>query len=111
MPEIKKNADILFFGAAYCALIVGFCLYYVKLAGITGLIIIHFTGGVGADFLDGAPNALAMLFTGTVITTINACIAGILYSRNNVLMRITGILTLIMALLIVIAVSCIITVN
>ncbi len=111
MRGLRKNADALLFAGAAFALLVGFSLYYVKLAGIEGRIIIRFTGGRGADFLGDRYDALAMLLSGTVITALNACIAGILYGRSRVLARLVAVLSLITALLIVIAVSCIIAVN
>ncbi|MSR73546.1 MAG: hypothetical protein EXS60_00595 [Candidatus Pacebacteria bacterium] len=100
-----------FFGASLLVLLVGFSLYYVKLAGVEGLIIIRFTGGRGADFLGSKYDALGMLFAGTAITGLNACLTGILHGRNPVLARITGMVTLGITLLIVVAISCIISVN
>ncbi len=103
--------DTILFGAALFVLIVGFSLYYVMLAGTHGLIIIHFLGGYGADFLGEKYDALGMLFAGLVILTVNALLAGILYDRNRVMTRCISIVTLLITLLIVIAISCIITVN
>lgn len=111
MYSIRKNADALLFGASLLTLLVGFSLYYVMLAGIQGLIIIHFVGGRETDFLGTAGDAFTMLFSGLVITLLNACLAGVLYSRNAVLARIAGMFTLLITLLIVTALSCIITVN
>ena len=99
------------FGVAAFLLLIGFSLYYVKLAGTEGLIIIHFLGGRGADFLGDKYDALSMLVTGSIITALNACIAGVLHGRNPVLARLTGLITAFSGLLIVIAISCIITVN
>lgn len=109
--NIKKNADTLLFGTSLFILLVGFSLYYVMLAGIQGLIIIHFLGGRGADFLGTTSDALAMLFSGLIITALNACLMGVLYDKNPVLARIAGMITLLITLLIVTALSCIITVN
>lgn len=99
------------FGVAAFLLLIGFSLYYVKLAGTEGLIVIHFIGGRGADFLGSKYDALSMLVTGSIITALNACIAGVLHGRNPVLARLTGMVTAFAALLIVITLSCIITVN
>ena len=99
------------FGVAAFLLLIGFSLYYVKLAGTQGLITIHFTGGRGADFLGSKYDALSMLVTGSIITALDACIAGVLHDRNPVHARLTGMVTAFAALLIVIVVSCIITVN
>ena len=99
------------FGVAAFLLLIGFSLYYVMLAGTEGLIVIHFLGGRGADFLGDKYDALSMLVTGSIITALNACIAGVLHGRNPVLARLTGLVTAFATLLIVIAISCIITVN
>jgi hypothetical protein len=111
MHGLRKNGDATLFGIAAFLLLIGFSLYYVKLAGVEGRIIIHFLGGRGADFLGEKYNALHMLFSGTIITVLNACLAGVLYGRNPVLARLVSAVTAFMALLIVITISCIITVN
>jgi|GEM_PF-2244212 len=111
MKHIRHTADSIFFGASLCTLLIGFSLYYVKLAGIERLIVIRFTGGHGADFLGNASDALAMLFSGLIITVLNAFLVGVLHDKNPILARITGIITLFMTLLIVTALSCIIAVN
>lgn len=108
---IRKNADATLFGIAAFLLLIGFSLYYVKLAGTEGHIIIHFTGGRGADFLGEKYDALGMLGVGTLLIMLNACLAGILHDRNPALARLTGLITAYIALLIVIVISCIITVN
>lgn len=111
MYNIRNNIDVAFFGVTIFLLLIGFSLYYVKLADIEGLIVIHFLGGRGVDFLGEKYDALHMLFAGSILTVLNACLAGILYSRNPVLTRLISAVTAFMALLIVIAISCIITVN
>ena len=111
MNGLQKNADIALFANAAFILLIGFSLYYINLATTEGQIIIHFLGGQGADFLGEKYDALHMLFVGTIITGLNACIAGILYNKNLVLARITSTITAFMALLIVIAIWCIIIVN
>jgi hypothetical protein len=111
MHGLRKNADAIIFGASILLLLIGFSLYYVKLASTEGLIIIHFLGGQGTDFLGEKYDALYMLFSGTVITVLNACITGVLYGRNPILARLVSTITVFMALLIVMTISCIITVN
>ncbi len=111
MYDLRKNADAALFASAAFTLLIGFSLYYVKLANTEGRIIIHFLGGRGADFLGEKYDALHMLFSGAIITCLNACLAGVLVSRNPILARITSAVTAFIALLIVITISCIITVN
>ncbi len=111
MYDLRKIGDTEIFACAAFLLLIGFSLYYVQLAGVEGRIIIHFLGGRGADFLGEKYDALHMLFAGTAITGLNICLAGVLHGRNAVLARITSAATAFMALLIVITISCIITVN
>ena len=111
MQYLRKIGDTELFACATFLLLIGFSLYYVKLAGVEGRIIIHFLGGRGADVLGEKYDALHMLFAGTAITGLNACLAGVLQGRNAVLARIMSAVTAFMALLIVVAISCIITVN
>ncbi len=108
---LRKNADAALFGSAAFLLLIGFSLYYVTLAGTEGLIVIHFTGGRGADFLGDKYDALGILFAGTSITALNFCLAGVLHARSPILARLTSMITAFLGLLIVIAISCIITVN
>jgi uncharacterized membrane-anchored protein len=105
------DLDTVFFIAAFFVLIVGFSAYYVALAGTKGLIILRFTAGRGADILGAHVTALKMLGAGASIIAINACIGGMLRTRNASLARITSILTLGVCLLILAALSCIITAN
>ena len=51
MHILKKNIDIIFFSISLFILLIGFSLYYVKLADLQNSIIIHFLGGHGANFL------------------------------------------------------------
>lgn len=111
MHALRKYADAILFGTAGTLLIIGFSLYYVKLAGINGLIIVHFIGGRGADVVGKKEEALGMLFSGTAILICNAFIAGILWNRNRAVTRLISILTVLGTLLICIALSGIITVN
>ena len=111
MGKIKKYADAILFAIAALFLLIGFSLYYVKLAGMQNLIVVHFVGGRGADVLGGKEDALKMLFAGTGIGIINAFLAGILWNRNRVMARFAGIFTFLVALLICIAILAIITVN
>ncbi len=111
MHGLRKYADAILFGIALALLLIGFSLYYVKLAGINSRIIVHFVGGRGADIIGTKEEVLTMLFSGVTVVIFNAFLAGILWSRNKAVTRLISILTAFSALLIVIALSGIITVN
>lgn len=111
MNIVRKHADAVLFGTAAFFLLVGFSLYYVKLAGKESLIVVHFVSGRGADILGEKGDALKMLLAGTGIAVMNAFLAGILRDRDRVMARCAGIITLLLALLILVALVCIITVT
>ena len=111
MNAVQKHADGILFGTAVFFLVIGFSLYYVKLADVQNLIVIHFVKGRGADVLGSKEDTLKMLFVGTGITVMNAFLAGILRDRNPVIARFAGIFTFLITLLICIAILAIITVN
>ena len=107
----KRHYTTVAFGISFLFLIVGFSLYYVKLAHVESLIIIHFLAGRGADFLGDRGDALAMLLSGIAMALINYCLALTLLHRNRLLAHLISILTILLALLILIAIIVIINVN
>lgn len=111
MNALQKHADGILFGTAAFFLLIGFSLYYVKLAGMHNLIVMHFVSGRGADILGGKEDALKMLLAGTGMAIMNAFLVGILRDRNHIMARIAGIITFLIALLICISLFAIITVN
>ena len=92
-------------------LLIGFCLYYVRLANTTGTIVVHFLAGQGADILGEPKNALNMLIFGTGMAGVNLTLAATLWRRNRPLSQVTGIVTTLVSLLILIAICGIINVN
>ncbi len=99
------------FALSALALIIGFSLYYVRLAGIENTIAIHFIGGYGADIFGGTGDVLGMLFFGTLIWCMNLILTATIWNRNRALSRIISIITLVLSVLIVTAVYGIITIN
>ena len=75
-------------------------LYYVRLAGMQHLIVVHFNAGRGADVLGTAHDVLAMINGGTLMLIINLILASILYARNRALSQTIGIITVLITLLI-----------
>ena len=108
---LSRYRPLLPFAMSAIFLIIGFCAYYVRLATVQNAIVVHFTGGQGADVLGTAGNAARMLLGGTAATLANFMIAAALWPRNRVLARLIGFMTAFMTLLILVAICGIITVN
>lgn len=107
----KRHYNTIAFGIALLFLIIGFSLYYVQLANVKSLIIVHFIARRGADFLGNKSDALGMLVSGTVITIINYILMAAFYNRNRLVAHLISIFTAFLALLILIAIIVIISVN
>jgi hypothetical protein len=99
------------FGLSLLILIVSFSLYYIELADAKNLLVIHFKSLGGVDFLGSKWDALAILFSGLIITVINFLLAILLYNRQRLLSYLAGTATLLLSLLILLAITVIIIVN
>jgi len=99
------------FVLALLLLVVGFSLYYIHLADLDKLIILHYQALQGADVLGRKQDVLAMLFTGLIITGLNFLLAGAFFNRRFYLTQLLAAITVLMALLILMAVIAIISVN
>ena len=108
---VSRNGAAGWFGASLLLLIIGFSLYYVRLAGMENLIIVHFAAGRGADVLGSTGDALSMLVSGGLILVLNGLLAATLSRRNRALGNAIGMLTVTIILLIVVAIAGIIAVN
>jgi len=106
-----RNYLTVAFGAAFLFLIIGFSLYYVHLAHIQNLIIVHFLARHGADFLGDKKDALGMLTAGGIITIINMGLASALYNRRRFMAYYIGIITTLITLLILMTIIAIININ
>lgn len=107
----KRHYTTIAFGISLLFLIIGFSLYYVRLADLKSLIIIHFLARHGADFLGNKADALGILVSGLIITSINYTLTIVLYNRNRLLAHLISILTMLLTLLILITIIVIISVN
>lgn len=106
-----RNYLTIAFGAALLFLTIGFSLYYVRLAHIENLIVVHFLARHGADFLGDKKDVLGMLTAGGIITIINIGLASALYNRRRIMAYYIGIITTFISFLILITVIAIISVN
>jgi hypothetical protein len=108
---LRRHYLTVVFGLADFFLLIGFSLYYVKLAGVTHLLIIHFIARRGADVLGDKYDVLGILTAGSIITILNIALATVFYARNRSIAYLLGIITALIALLILLAVIGIISVN
>ena len=109
--KISRYKEAAPFALSTLFVVIGLCLYYVRLAGTKSTIILHFIGGYGADALGSSGSALGMLIFGAAMTATNLALAAALWPRNRDLSRVTGVLTAFMSLLILVAVCGIIAIN
>ncbi len=108
---MKKIAEVLpiLFGIA--TLLLGFALYYVRLAGTENLIVLHYVSGSGADVWGTKGDVLYMLFLGAGILFGNIALAGILWRRHRPLSQAISIVAGLVPLLILAALYGIIAIN
>ena len=109
--RLSRYRPIVPFALAGLFLVIGFCLYYVRLANTTAAIVIHFQDGRGADVIGTAGDALGMLAIGTMVLGVNLALASALWRRNRALSGVTGLTTALLTLLILVAICGIIAVN
>lgn len=109
---LKRHYHTIAFGIASLFLIIGFSLYYVQLAGVKNLIVIHFSAPRGgADFIGNTSDALGILVSGAIMTLINYALMSVFYNRDRLLAHLISMATILLAFLILIAITVIITVN
>ena len=107
----RRLAEITPLIAGFGALLIGFALYYVRLAGTENMIALHYVSGMGADFWGTKADALFILIAGTWIFAGNIALAGILRRRNRPLSQAIGIIAGLVPLLILGALCGIIAIN
>ena len=99
------------FGLSFLILLFGFIFAYLQVWDITSPLIIHFDVYKGIDFLGNRFDVFGMLFTTLVMIAVNLWLANFLYYRERFLSFIFGFVSLGLTILILIAVSVIISVN
>ena len=92
-------------------LILATLIFYSSLGSTTTPLIIHFDAYKGIDFLAGRAEAFGILLSALVMILINFFLADFLYSRERFLSYIFGFVSLELSILILIAISVIISVN
>lgn len=99
------------FGISFTILIFIFLFTLLKLGNIAFPLIIHFDAYKGIDFLGGKMEVFGILISTFSILLINAFLANFLYNRERFLSYILGFAGLGLMILILIAMSVIISIN
>ncbi len=99
------------FGLSFFVLLLISCVAYIKLGENTAPLIIHFDIYKGIDFLGGRTEVFGILVSAFAMLLINFFLASVFYNRERFLSYIFGFTSLGLAVLILIAVSVIISVN
>lgn len=108
---LKSLGGWMPFAIATLALVVGFSLQFVRLSDAENLVILHFVSGRGADELGKPESVLKMLGAGAFVVISAALMKAALHRRNSGMADMAGYMAATGALLILIAILGIISVN
>lgn len=108
---VKNYYLLASFGLALIVLIIGFSLYYINLADIENLLIIHYESLNGVDFLGSKKETLGILLSGLLINIINFVLASVLYSRRRFYAYLICITNFFLSMLILLTIIVIMSVN
>lgn len=92
-------------------LAIGLSLYYLHLADLETLIILHFEGRRGADVLGSKTDVLGIIISGLVINALNFGLVSAFYNRRRFFALLLTGANFLVSLLILLAVIAIISVN
>lgn len=92
-------------------MVVAFSFFYVRLADIEHLIIVHFESLRGVDVLGSKKEMIGILISGLVLNLINFLLATFLYNRQRLLSYLIGLMNIFVSLLILLTIVVIISVN
>ncbi len=84
---------------------------YASLRNTDHLLVIHFVGGGGIDFLGDLGDMVSIIASAIVASLVNSALIFFFYPRIQILSRLIAFFTLFFAVLILIAVGVIISVN
>jgi len=108
---VKYSYITFLFGISLVVLVVAFSLFYVRLAEIEHLLIIHFESLRGVDFLGSKKEVVGILISGLVLNIINFLLAAFLYNRQRLLSYLIGFMNIFISFLILLTIIVIISVN
>lgn len=92
-------------------IIVAFGVAYFNLRNVDHLLVIHFTGGQGIDFLGNKIDVYEILFSGLTVFLINIFLTAVFYERIRFFSYFISFFNIFFSTLILIAVGVIISVN
>ena len=101
----------ILFGIAMVTLVVAFSIFYVRLADVEHLLVIHFESLRGVDFLGSKSEITGVLASGLALVLINFLVAAFLHNRSRLFSYLIGVMTIFISLLILLTISVIISVN
>ena len=111
-PIILKDKYLVFsFAAVAIILLISASMTYLNFAGNRNLLVIHFDSYKGIDFFGDNQDVLDIIVTGFIIFLINMALAKAFYFRERFLSYALATATVILAVLILIAVNGIISIN
>lgn len=108
---VKDKSLRLVFGLSFLILAFEFVFIYFKLIGANTPLVIHFDVYKGIDFIGGKMEVFGILFSFLAMLIVNFFLAEFLYYRERFLSHLFGFVGLGLSILILIAVSVIISVN
>ncbi len=108
---IKDRYLFVVFGLSFLILLAISPFIYFRLAGDEGFLIIHFDAYKNIDFFGGRFDIFGILISALAIVSVNLFLADFLYNRERFLSYILCFGSFVLAVLILIVVSVIISVN
>lgn len=110
--NIAKDKSLrLVFGLSFLIMVFEFVFVYFKLIGADTPLVIHFDIYRGIDFIGGKMEVFGVLFSFLAMLAVNLFLSEFLYYRERFLSYLFGFVGLGLSILILIAVSVIISVN
>ena len=96
---------------SFLLLLISFGIAYSSLKNVDSLLVIHFVGNQGIDFL-GTPNdVFGIIFSGLATSLINIFLINVFYKRSKFFSYLIAFFNIFFSVLILIAVAVIISVN
>lgn len=101
----------IIFGASLLLLAIATALFYIHLGGISNFFTVRLDTLTGINFLGGKEEVKGILISALAAILINGILSAKLYHRDRFLAHLLSFFSLFLALLILIAVGVIITIN
>lgn len=98
-------------GISLAIILVAFGIAYFSLRDVDYLLVVHFTGGRGIDFLGTKGDIFGILFGGLTASFVNVFLTNVFYDRVRFLAYLFSFFNMVLWTLILIGVGVIISVN